>query len=126
MELGTGFGFIGRQERFSFNEEHFMVDLVFYNRLLRRVVLFDLKIGELKHQDIGQMQMYVHYCDRKVKLPDENPTIGIVLCKDKNNAIVEMTLLKDYIQEHKDQGETSINGGAGIENMPFEKWLEKI
>lgn len=57
---------------------------------------------------------------------DENPTISIVLCKDKNNAIVEMTLLKDYIQEHKDQGETSINGGAGIENMPFEKWLEKI
>ncbi|MCI6921257.1 MAG: PDDEXK nuclease domain-containing protein [Lachnospiraceae bacterium] len=66
LELGTGFAFIGRQVRFTFDEEHFMVDLVFYNRLLRCFVLFDLKIGELKHQDIGQMQMYVHYYDRKV------------------------------------------------------------
>ena len=65
LELGTGFAFIGRQVRFTFDEEHFMVDLVFYNRLLRCFVLFDLKIGELKHQDIGQMQMYVHYYDRK-------------------------------------------------------------
>ena len=72
LELGTGFAFIGRQVRFTFDEEHFMVDLVFYNRLLRCFVLFDLKIGELKHQDIGQMQMYVNYYDRKVKLPDEN------------------------------------------------------
>ena len=98
LELGTGFAFIGRQVRFTFDEEHFMVDLVFYNRLLRCFVLFDLKIGELKHQDIGQMQMYVHYYDRKVKLPDENPTIGIVLCRDKNNAVVEMTLPKDNTQ----------------------------
>ena len=73
LELGTGFTFVGRQVRFIFDEEHFMVDLVFFNRLLRCFVLFDLKIGELKHQDIGQMQMYVHYYDRKVKLPDENP-----------------------------------------------------
>ena len=75
LELGTGFAFVGRQERFTFDEEHFMVDLVFYNRLLRCFVLFDLKIGELKHQDIGQMQMYVHYYDRKVKLPEENSQI---------------------------------------------------
>lgn len=98
LELGTGFAFIGRQERFTFNEDHFIVDLVFYNRLLRCFVLFDLKIGELKHQDIGQMQMYVHYYDRKVKLPDENPTIGIILCKDKNNAVVEMTLPENNSQ----------------------------
>lgn len=98
LELGTGFAFIGRQVRFTFNEEHFRVDLVFYNRLLRCFVLFDLKIGELKHQDIGQMQMYVNYYDRKVKLEDENPTIGIVLCKDKNNAIVEMTLPENNTQ----------------------------
>ena len=98
LELGTGFAFIGRQMRFTFNEEHFRVDLVFYNRLLRCFVLFDLKIGELKHQDIGQMQMYVNYYDRKVKLEDENPTIGIVLCKDKNNAIVEMTLPENNTQ----------------------------
>lgn len=98
LELGTGFAFIGRQVRFTFDEEHFMVDLVFYNRLLRCFVLFDLKIGELKHQDIGQMQIYVHYYDRKVKLEDENPTIGIILCKDKNNAVVEMTLPEDNAQ----------------------------
>lgn len=98
LELGTGFAFIGRQVRFTFNEEHFRVDLVFYNRLLRCFVLFDLKIGELKHQDIGQMQMYVNYYDRKIKLVDENPTIGIVLCKDKNNAIVEMTLPENNTQ----------------------------
>ena len=98
LELGTGFAFIGRQVRFTFDEEHFMVDLVFYNRLLRCFVLFDLKIGELKHQDIGQMQMYVNYYDRKVKLEDESPTIGIVLCKDKNNAVVEMTLPEDNAQ----------------------------
>lgn len=75
LELGTGFAFVGRQERFTFDEEHFMVDLVFYNRLLRCFVLFDLKIGELKHQDIGQMKMYVHYYDRKVKLPEDNSQI---------------------------------------------------
>ena len=98
LELGTGFTFAGRQVRFTFEEEHFRVDLVFYNRLLRCFVLFDLKIGELKHQDIGQMQMYVHYYDRKVKLDDENATIGIILCKDKNQSIVEMTLPEDNSQ----------------------------
>lgn len=98
LELGTGFAFVGRQVRFTFEEEHFKVDLVFYNRLLRCFVLFDLKIGELKHQDIGQMQMYVHYYDRKVKLEEENPTIGIILCKDKNQSVVEMTLPEDNNQ----------------------------
>lgn len=98
LELGTGFAFIGRQVRFTFEEEHFRVDLVFYNRLLSCFVLFDLKIGELKHQDIGQIQMYVNYYDRKVKLPEENPTIGIILCKDKKQSIVEMTLPKDNSQ----------------------------
>lgn len=98
LELGTGFAFIGRQVRFTFDEEHFIVDLVFYNRILRCFVLFDLKIGELKHQDIGQMQMYVNYYDRKVKMAEENPTIGIILCKDKNSAVVEMTLPEDNAQ----------------------------
>lgn len=106
LELGTGFAFIGRQERFTFDEEHFMVDLVFYNRLLRCFVLFDLKIGELKHQDIGQMQMYVNYYDRKVKLADENKTIGIILCRDKNNAVVEMTLPEDNSQIFASKYET--------------------
>lgn len=106
LELGTGFAFVGRQVRFTFDEEHFLVDLVFYNRLLRCFVLFDLKIGELKHQDIGQMQMYVNYYDRKVKLADENKTIGIILCRDKNNAVVEMTLPEDNAQIFASKYET--------------------
>ncbi len=92
MELGKGFLFQGRQVRFSFDEEHFFVDLVFYNRILKCFVLIDLKIGKLKHQHIGQMQMYVNYYDRFVKLNDENKTIGIIICKDKNDTLVEITL----------------------------------
>lgn len=92
LELGRGFTFVGRQQRFTFDYEHFWVDLVFYNRLLRCFVLFDLKLDKLTHQDIGQMQMYVHYYDRYVKLDDENPTIGILLCKEKNDTVVELTL----------------------------------
>lgn len=95
LELGRGFAFVGRQVRFTFEEEHFRVELVFYNRLLRCFVLFDLKIGQLKHQDIGQMQMYVNYYDRHVKQDFEKPTIGILLCKEKNDALVELTLPKD-------------------------------
>ncbi len=92
LELGKGFTFVGRQVRLTFKEKHFRVDLVFYNRLLQCFVLIDLKIGEISHQDLGQMQMYVNYYDRKVKLPHENPTIGIVLCRTKDDALVEMTL----------------------------------
>ena len=117
LELGTGFTFVGRQERFTFDEEHFMVDLVFYNRLLRCFVLFDLKIGELKHQDIGQMQMYVHYYDRKVKLPEENPTIGIILCRDKNNAVVEMTLPEDNSQIFASKYETVLPSKEALQKL---------
>ena len=92
LELGNGFAFMGRQVRLSFEEQHFFVDLVFYHRLLRCFVLFDLKTGTLTHQDIGQMQMYVHYYDRCVRQEYENPTIGILLCREKNDAIVKMTL----------------------------------
>ena len=104
LELGNGFAFMGRQVRFSFEEQHFFVDLVFYNRLLRCFVLFDLKTGTLTHQDIGQMQMYVHYYDRNVKLDHENPTIGILLCKEKSDVIVKMTLPENeniYAAEYK-------------------------
>ena len=94
LELGKGFTFVSRQQRISFDEEHFFIDLVFYNRLLKCFVLIDLKIGKLKHQDLGQIQMYVNYYDRFVKTGDENPTIGIVLCKDKNDTLVEITLPK--------------------------------
>ena len=94
LELGKGFLFVGRQKRFTFDEEHFFVDLVFYNRLLRCFVLVDLKIGKLKHQDIGQMQMYVNYYDRMMKSPEENSTVGIILCKEARKAVVEFTLPK--------------------------------
>ena len=92
LELGKGFSFVGRQQRITIDEDHYFVDLVFYNRFLRSFVLVDLKIGQLKHQDLGQMQMYVHYYDRFVKLPDENKTVGIILCRDKKDALVEITL----------------------------------
>ena len=92
LELGKGYAFIGRQVRFTFDDKHFRVDLVFYNRILQCFVLIDLKIGEITHQDLGQMQMYVNYYDRFVKLDNENKTIGIVLCKKKNNSLVEITL----------------------------------
>ena len=95
LELGKGFLFEARQKRLTFDEEHFFVDLVFYNRLLRAYVLIDLKIGKLTHQDLGQMQMYVNYFDRHVRTEGENHTIGIVLCKKKNSALVEITLPKD-------------------------------
>lgn len=95
LELGKGFLFEARQKRFTFDEEHFYVDLVFYNRLLQCYVLIDLKIDKLTHQDLGQMQMYVNYFDRYVKQDFEKPTIGILLCKEKNDALVELTLPKD-------------------------------
>ena len=98
LELGKGFTFVGRQVRFTFDERHFRVDLVFYNRLLKCFVLIDLKIGEVTHQDLGQMQMYVNYYDRYVKLPDENDTIGIIICKNKNDTLVKLTLPKDNNQ----------------------------
>jgi predicted nuclease of restriction endonuclease-like (RecB) superfamily len=92
LELGKGFLFEARQKRFSFDEKSFYVDLVFYNRLLQCYVLIDLKTGELKHQDLGQMLMYVNYFDRYVKKDFEKPTIGILLCNQKDDKIVELTL----------------------------------
>jgi predicted nuclease of restriction endonuclease-like (RecB) superfamily len=95
LELGKGFLFEARQKRFSFDEKSFYVDLVFYNRLLQCYVLIDLKVAELKHQDLGQMLMYVNYFDRYVKKDFEKSTIGILLCSKKNDNIVELTLPDD-------------------------------
>jgi len=92
LELGNGFTFVARQKRISFDDKHFRIDLVFYNRFLKCFVLIDLKIGEIKHQDLGQMQMYVNYYDREIRLDEENKTIGIVLCRDKSKSVVEYTL----------------------------------
>ncbi len=104
LELGSGYSFVARQKRFSFDEDHFRVDLVFYNRFLRCFVLFDLKVGKLKHQDLGQMQMYVNYFDRYEKTKDENPTIGVLLCNKKNDEMVKLTLPENtniYASEYK-------------------------
>lgn len=95
LELGKGFLFGGRQKRLTFDEQHFYVDLVLYNRLLQAFVLIDLKINKLTHQDLGQMQMYVNYYDRYIKQDFEKPTIGILLCQEKNDALVELTLPKN-------------------------------
>jgi predicted nuclease of restriction endonuclease-like (RecB) superfamily len=98
LELGKGFFFGGRQVRFTFDEKHFFVDLVFYNRLLKCFVIIDLKIGELAHGDLGHMQMYVNHYNRNVKTKTENPTIGIIICKSKSDAVVEITLPKNQKQ----------------------------
>lgn len=95
LEIGKGFLFEARQKRFTFDEDNFYVDLVFYNRLLQCYVLIDLKVDKLTHQDLGQMQMYVNYYDRYKKQDFEKPTVGILLCKEKNDALVELTLPKD-------------------------------
>jgi predicted nuclease of restriction endonuclease-like (RecB) superfamily len=97
-ELGKGFLFVSRQYRISFDEEHYYIDLVFYHRILRCFVLIDLKIGELKHKDIGQMQMYVNYFDDEIKESNENKTIGIILCRNKKESIVKYTLPKNNNQ----------------------------
>ena len=92
LELGNGFAFIARQKRIHIDGDDFFIDLVFYNRLLQCFVLIDLKIGKLTHQDLGQLQMYVNYFDRVEKVDFENPTIGILLCADKNDSVVRFSL----------------------------------
>lgn len=92
LELGNGFSFVARQKRIHLEGDDFYIDLVFYNRLLQCFVLFELKTHKLTHEDLGQLQMYVNYYDRQEKLERENPTIGILLCTDKNNAVVKYTL----------------------------------
>jgi predicted nuclease of restriction endonuclease-like (RecB) superfamily len=98
LELGRGFAFMARQQRITLDGRHYWIDLVFYNRLTRSFVLIDLKVGELTHQDLGQMQMYVNYYQREMTEPDENPPIGIVLCTDKSEAVVRYTLPEDNRQ----------------------------
>ena len=95
LEMGKGFSFVSRQKRILLEDDEFFIDLVFYNRLLRCFVLVELKTGKLTHQDLGQLQMYVNYYDRLEKTPDENPTIGILLCTSKNDTAVKMALPED-------------------------------
>ena len=95
LEMGKGFSFVARQKRLLLEDDEFFADLVLYNRLLRCFVVIELKTSTLTHQDLGQLQMYVNYYDRMEKLPEENPTIGILLCSAKNNTVVKMTLPED-------------------------------
>ena len=123
LELGKGFLFEARQKRFTFHEKNFFVDLVFYNRLLKCYVLIDLKVDELTHQDLGQMQMYVNYYDRYVKMDEENPTVGILLCKDSDEALVELTLPQDvniYAKEYK-----LYLPDKNILQEKFKQWLQE-
>ncbi|MFH1503871.1 MAG: PDDEXK nuclease domain-containing protein [Candidatus Omnitrophota bacterium] len=98
LELGKGFTFVARQKRISLDGDHFYIDLVFYNTILKCYVLIDLKIGKLARQDIGQMQMHVHYYDRELIQPDDNPTVGLILCEYKKDAVVRYTLSKENKQ----------------------------
>lgn len=120
-ELGKGFMFVKRQQRISIDEKHFYIDLVFYNRLLRAFVLIDLKIGELKHQDLGQMQMYVNYYDRFVRLEEEQKTIGIVLCRDKSKTLVEITLPENNQQIFASKYQTVLPSKEEWKNILNEK-----
>ena len=98
LELGKGFSFVARQKRISADNEHFYIDLVFYNYVLKCFVLVDLKAGKLSHQDIGQMDLYVRYYEDQVKQPSDNPTIGLILCTEKNETIVKYSILKESKQ----------------------------
>ena len=98
LELGKGFSFVGRQKRITVEGDHFYIDLVFYNYLLKCFVLIDLKLGKLTHQDIGQMDFYVRYFEKEVKTEGDNPTIGIILCSEKNKAMVKYSVLEESKQ----------------------------
>ncbi len=117
LELGKGFAFIARQKRISFDERHFYIDLVFYNRILNCFVLIDLKIGDLKHQDIGQMQMYVNYYDREMKLESENQTIGLILCKEKSELLVKYTLPESNNQIFASRYETVLPSKTDLQKL---------
>ncbi len=121
LELGKGFAFVARQKRISFDERHFFIDLVFYNRLLRCFLLIDLKIGDLRHQDIGQLQMYVNYYDREMKLEEENNTIGLILCKEKSELLVKYTLPESNSQIFASRYETVLPSKNELELLLREK-----
>ena len=95
LELGKGFAFVARQERLTLDGDHFYIDLVFYHAILKCYVLIELKVGKLTHQDLGQLQLYVNYYDRERRTEGDNPTLGLILCTDKNDAVVRYTLGED-------------------------------
>jgi hypothetical protein len=92
LELGKGFAFVSRQQRITLDGDHFYIDMVFYHTVLKCFVLIDLKVGKLTHADLGQIQFYVNYYDRERRTEGDNPTLGLILCPDKNDAVVKYTL----------------------------------
>lgn len=116
LELGRGFSFVARQKRFTLDGQDFFIDLVFYNYILKCFVLFDLKTGTLTHQDLGQMQMYVNYYTRELMNEGDNPPIGIVLCAEKNDAVVKYTL---------PEGNSQIFASKYLTYLPTEEELKK-
>lgn len=99
LELGSGFAFVGRQERITLDGDHFYIDLVFYHVVLKCFVLVDLKVGKLTHGDLGQLQLYVNYYDNERRSAGDNPTLGLILCPDKNDAVVRYTLGPEQAQK---------------------------
>ena len=116
LEVGRGFSVVSRQKHIVFDDEHYYIDLVFYNYILKCFVLFDLKVGKLKHQDLGQMQMYVNYYTREMMNEGDNPPIGIVLCANKSDSMVKYTLPEDN---------TQIYAAKYLPYMPSEEELRK-
>lgn len=117
LELGRGFSFVARQKHIDLDGDHFYIDLVFYNYILKCFVLIDLKLGKVKHQDMGQMQMYVNYYKRNMKIDGDNDPIGIVLCAEKNEAVIKYTL--------GDDSNTQIYASKYLSYMPTEEELKK-
>ena len=117
LELGRGYSFVARQKRISFGDKHFYIDLVFYNIPARCYVLIDLKIDELTHQDLGQMQMYVNYYTRELMNPGDNPPVGIVLCAEKNDAVVRYTL---------PEGENQIFAAKYMTYLPTQEEIRQL
>jgi hypothetical protein len=115
--LGRGFSFVARQKHIDLDGDHFYIDLVFYNYILKCFVLIDLKLGKVKHQDMGQMQMYVNYYKRNMKIDGDNDPIGIVLCAEKNEAVIKYTL--------GDDSNTQIYASKYLSYMPTEEELKK-
>lgn len=116
LELGRGFSFVARQKHFNVDGRHFYIDLVFYNYILKCFVLIDLKTGDLTHQDIGQMQMYVNYYTRKLMNKGDNPPIGLLLCAKKSDTLVELTL---------PEGETQIYAAKYMDYLPTKEELKR-
>ena len=122
LELGCGFAFVARQQRLTLDGDHFYVDLVFYHIRLKCYVLIDLKLGKLTQQDLGQMQLYVNYYDRELCAPDDHPTVGLILCTDRNEAMVQYTLPQGQEQIFAARYRTALPSEADLLRLLRRDW----